>query len=208
MVNQSFIDNFKQTYPDITLVAVTKYTDVAGVQAFWHAGIRDFGENRADAFLTKQDALPEATWHFIGHLQTNKVKQVIDRIDLLHSLDRLSLAQEIQKRATKVVSCLIQVKTTSDEKFGMMVEEVDEFLRHVSTMDKIRVVGVMTMAELTTDTSIIQQSFQTAKQLQLQHQLAICSIGMSGDYKLAIEAGATHVRLGRILYQGDYNERI
>lgn len=203
MVNQTFINNFKQTYPEITVVAVTKYTDVAGVQAFWQAGIRDFGENRADAFLPKQQALPEATWHFIGHLQTNKVKQIIDHVDVLHSLDRYSLAVEIQKRATKVVPCMIQVKTTSDEKFGMMVDEVSDFLTQIADFDKIQVVGVMTMAEDTTDQARIAESFRQAKAIQLQYQLPYCSIGMSNDYQLAIEAGATHVRLGRILYQGD-----
>ncbi len=203
MVNQTFLDNFKQTYPDITVVAVTKYTDVSGVLAFWQAGVRDFGENRADAFLPKQQALPEATWHFIGHLQTNKVKQIIDHIDVLHSLDRYSLALEIQKRATKVISCMIQVKTTSDEKFGMMVDEVSDFMTQIANFDKIQVVGVMTMAEDTTDQQRIAQSFQIAKAIQLEHQWPYCSIGMSNDYPLAIEAGATHVRLGRILYQGD-----
>jgi pyridoxal phosphate enzyme (YggS family) len=203
MVNQTFLDNFRQTYPDITVVAVTKYTDVAGVLTFWQAGIRDFGENRADAFLPKQQALPEATWHFIGHLQTNKVKQIIDHVDVLHSLDRYSLAVEIQKRATKVVKCMIQVKTTSDEKFGMMVDEVSDFLTQIANFDKIQVVGVMTMAEDTTDQARIVESFQQAKAIQRQYQLSYCSIGMSNDYPLAIEAGATHVRLGRILYQGD-----
>jgi pyridoxal phosphate enzyme (YggS family) len=203
MVNQTFLDNFRQTYPDITVVAVTKYTDVAGVLAFWQAGIRDFGENRADAFLPKQQALPEATWHFIGHLQTNKVKQIIDHVDVLHSLDRYSLAVEIQKRATKVVKCMIQVKTTSDEKFGMMVDEVSDFLTQIAHFDKIQVVGVMTMAEDTTVQARIVESFQQAKAIQRQYHLPYCSIGMSNDYPLAIEAGATHVRLGRILYQGD-----
>ena len=203
MVNQAFIDNFKQTYPEITVVAVTKYTDISGVQAFWQAGIRDFGENRADAFLPKQQAFPDATWHFIGHLQTNKVKQIIDHVNVLHSLDRYSLAVEIQKRATKVIKCMIQVKTTSDEKFGMMVDEVSHFMTQIADFDKIQVVGVMTMAEDTTDQERIAQSFQQAKATQLQYQLPYCSIGMSNDYELAIQAGATHVRLGRILYQGD-----
>jgi len=131
------------------------------------------------------------------------VKPIIDHVDVLHSLDRYSLALEIQKRATKVVKCMIQVKTTSDEKFGMMVDEVSDFLSQIANFDKIQVVGVMTMAEDTTDQQRIAESFQLAKEIQIKYQLPYCSMGMSNDYPLAIAAGATHVRLGRILYQGD-----
>jgi pyridoxal phosphate enzyme (YggS family) len=203
MVQQTFIDEFQRNHPQVQLIAVTKYTDIAGVAQFVAAGVTHFGENRADAFVPKKLAFPTMTWHFIGHLQTNKVKQVIDHIDVLHSLDRLSLAIEIQKRATNVIPCFVQVKTTSDEKFGMMVNEVEPFLQAIALMDKIRVIGVMTMAEHTEDETLIRASFQQTKQLQLQHQLPSVSMGMSNDYRIAIEEGSTHVRLGRILYQGD-----
>ncbi len=203
MVEQAFINEFQQAYPHVQLIAVTKYTDIAGVAKFVQAGVTHFGENRADVFVQKKLAFPMMTWHFIGHLQTNKVKQVIDHIDVLHSLDRLSLAEEIQKRATKVIPCFVQVKTTTDEKFGMMVDEVPTFLNTIASMDKIQVIGVMTMAEHTTDETLIRTSFQQLKQLQVTHHLPSASMGMSNDYRIAIEEGATHVRLGRILYQGD-----
>lgn len=203
MVEQTFIDQFEQDYPHVQLIAVTKYTDIEGVAKFVQAGVTQFGENRADVFVQKKLAFPTLTWHFIGHLQTNKVKQVIDHIDMLHSLDRLSLAEEIQKRATKVIPCFVQVKTTSDEKFGMMVTDVGPFLAAVASMNHIKVVGFMTMAEHTTDTAMIRASFHQLKQLQLKYQLPSVSMGMSNDYLIAIEEGSTHVRLGRILYQGD-----
>jgi pyridoxal phosphate enzyme (YggS family) len=203
MVQQTFIDEFQRNHPQVQLIAVTKYTDIAGVAQFVAAGVTHFGENRADAFVPKKLAFPSMTWHFIGHLQTNKVKQVIDHIDVLHSLDRVSLAKEIQSRATKVIPCFIQVKTTTDEKFGMMVEEVESFLQTIASMDKIRVIGFMTMAEHTDDERLIRASFQQVKQLQSTYQLPYASMGMSNDYRIAIEEGTTHVRLGRILYQGD-----
>jgi len=203
MVKQTVIDEFNEQYPHVQLIAVTKYTDVSGVAAFVQAGVSHFGENRADSFLTKKLAFPTMTWHFIGHLQTNKVKQVIDHIDVLHSLDRMSLAKEIQQRATTIVPCFIQVKTTTDEKFGMILEEVGPFMDAVRSMDKIQVIGFMTMAEHTTDERLIRASFAQLKQLQQTYALPYLSMGMSNDYRIAIDEGATHVRLGRILYQGD-----
>jgi len=113
------------------------------------------------------------------------------------------LAQEIQKRASKTVPCFLQVKTTSDEKFGMMVEDVPGFLDALASMDRIEVIGFMTMAEFTNDADVIRQSFQTCKHLQERYGLPYLSMGMSADYPIAIEEGATHVRIGQLLYQGE-----
>ena len=208
MVNKAFIDEFTTTHPDVTVIAVTKYTDISGVQAFVEAGMTHFGENRASALISKQPHYPALTWHFIGHLQTNKVKQVLPFINVLHSLDRLSLAEEIEKRSTRVLDCFIQVKTTQDEKYGCALTEVDGFITKVQTMSHINIIGFMTMAALDASEEDIKESFRIVKSLQDQYGFPYLSIGMSNDYKIAISMGATHVRLGRILYEGDVHESV
>jgi len=208
MVNQAFIDAFTTKHPDVTVIAVTKYTDIAGVQAFVDAGMMHFGENRAEALIKKQPVFPDKIWHFIGHLQTNKVKQVLPYINVLHSLDRVSLAEEIEKRATRVLDCFIQVKTTQDEKYGCSIDDVDQFFTYVSSMSKIKIVGFMTMAALNANDEDIQRSFRIVKELQQRYGLPYLSIGMSNDYEIAVTMGATHVRLGRILYEGEVHESV
>ncbi|MFD3448058.1 YggS family pyridoxal phosphate-dependent enzyme [Microbacteriaceae bacterium 4G12] len=194
---------------DITLVAVTKTVGIEKTKEVLAAGIHHLGENRNEGFLPKYDELgQEATWHFIGSIQTRKVKEIIDKIDYLHSLDRLSLASEIQKRASKTVACFVQVKTSKEEsKQGLMPEEVLSFIKELANFDKINVVGLMTMAPYTTDEKQIRTCFQTLKKLQqdvqnLHMTHAPCtelSMGMSNDYTIAIEEGATYLRLGTIL---------
>lgn len=208
MVNKAFIDEFATKYPTVTLIAVSKYTDIQGVEHFVDAGLTDFGENRSHALLSKAPQFPNQTWHFIGHLQTNKVKQILPYIDVLHSLDRLSLAVEIEKRATKVLECFIQVKTTEDDKYGCALDEVDELISNISTMSHIKLVGFMTMAALNASDDEIRTSFGTVRELKEKYNVTYLSIGMSNDYKIAIEMGATHVRLGRILYEGDVHEPV
>jgi len=206
MVNKAFIEEFKQRYPDVALIAVTKYTDIAGVKAFVDAGMTDFGENRAEALQEKQSAFPTVTWHFIGHLQTNKVKLVLPHVNVLHSLDRISLALEIEKRAITPLDCFVQVKTTTDDKYGCALEDVDDLLESLKPLTKIRVIGFMTMAALHSTESEIKASFETIKNLQLKYPFPYTSMGMSDDYKVALTLGSTHVRLGRILYEGEANE--
>ena len=208
MVEQAFIDDFKRQHPNVCLIAVTKYTDLEGVKAFAEAGITDFGENRADAIRIKQPEFPEATWHFIGHLQTNKVKQVLTHINVLHSLDRLTLALEIEKRAVKPLPCFIQVKTTSDDKYGCDPSEVDALIKQVQQLSKITVIGFMTMAAQHASDEEISESFQQLQALQQKYQFPYLSMGMSDDYKIATRYGATHVRLGRILYKGEVYESL
>jgi PLP dependent protein len=208
MVNQAFIDAFTTKHPDVTVIAVTKYTDIAGVQAFVDAGMMHFGENRADALITKQPVFPDKTWHFIGHLQTNKVKQVLPYINVLHSLDRVSLADEIEKRATHVLDCFIQVKTTHDEKYGCSIDDVEDLITRVSSMANINIIGFMTMAALHASVEEIKASFRIVKELQKHYGFPYLSIGMSNDYEIAIAMGATHVRLGRILYEGEVHESV
>ena len=194
---------------NITIVGVTKYVDALVADELRASGIVNLGENRADVFLEKYNEIGEdVTWHFIGTLQTRKVRDVINKIEYLHSLDRLSLAEEINKRADKKVKCFVQVNTSEEEsKHGLAKDDVIEFIRQISVYDKIEVVGLMTMAPDIDDEMVLRSCFselrrlqQEVKNLSLGH--APCtelSMGMTNDYKMAIEEGATFVRLGRCL---------
>ncbi|MEI4831110.1 YggS family pyridoxal phosphate-dependent enzyme [Bacillus sp. FJAT-53711] len=194
---------------EITLVAVTKTVGIEKTTDVLQAGLVHLGENRNEGFLQKYEHFGnKATWHFIGSLQTRKVKEIVNEIDYLHSLDRLSLAKEIQKRATKSIRCFVQVKTSEEEsKQGIAIDETIEFIHNLQQLDKIEVVGLMTMAPYTDDEMQIRSCFQMLRKLQKQVQdlklsYAPCtelSMGMSNDYTIAIEEGATFIRLGTIL---------
>ncbi|WP_170006962.1 YggS family pyridoxal phosphate-dependent enzyme [Bacillus fonticola] len=194
---------------DVNIVAVTKYVSVERTKEAYEAGIKHLAENRDEGFIQKIQALgTEPTWHFIGSLQSRKVKMVIDSIDMLHSLDRLSLAKEIQKRSTRVVPCFLQVKTTDEAtKHGLAIHELDAFVKALAEMDKISIVGVMTMAPVGGDEEAIRRSFRLAREIKESIQqknlpYAPCnelSMGMSGDFELAIEEGSTYIRIGSSL---------
>ena len=220
----SIRDNIQQIYNDIikacqeakrdvkevTIVGVTKYVDSRVANMLMNNGITHLGENRPDVFLQKYDEMKATvTWHFIGTLQTRKVRNVINKIDYLHSLDRLSLAEEINKRADKKVKCFVQVNTSEEaSKHGLKKHDVVDFIHHISIYDKIEVVGLMTMAPNSDDDLVIRSCFSELRRLQKEIQNlslpgAPClelSMGMTNDYKLAICEGATFVRLGRCLY--------
>ncbi|MBY0598407.1 YggS family pyridoxal phosphate-dependent enzyme [Bacillus bingmayongensis] len=194
---------------EVKLVAVTKTVGIEKTNEVIEAGLTDLGENRTAGFLQKYEHFgSKVNWHFIGSLQTRKVKEIINEIDYLHSLDRISLAKEIQKRATKTVRCFVQVKTSSEEsKQGIPAEETIAFIRALQEFDKIEVVGLMTMAPFTEEEAEIRHCFKELRELQKQVQglglsYAPCkelSMGMSNDYTIAIEEGATYIRLGTIL---------
>ncbi|MBO1624874.1 YggS family pyridoxal phosphate-dependent enzyme [Bacillus arachidis] len=194
---------------EIKLVAVTKTVGIEKTNEVIEAGLTDLGENRNEGLLQKYEHFgSKVNWHFIGSLQTRKVKEIIDKVDYLHSLDRISLAKEIQKRATKQVRCFVQVKTSSEEsKQGIAAEETIAFIRALQEFDKIEVVGLMTMAPFTEEEAEIRHCFKVLRGVQKQVQElelsnAPCeelSMGMSNDYTIAIEEGATYIRLGTIL---------
>ncbi|EZP77961.1 alanine racemase domain-containing protein [Parageobacillus genomosp. 1] len=194
---------------DISIVAVTKYVSVERAREALEAGITDLGENRDDGLLQKYSVLGDkATWHFIGTLQSRKVKNIIDKVDYIHSLDRLSLAKEIEKRATKPVKCFVQVNVSGEAtKHGLAVDEVIPFIEQLRDFSHIQVVGLMTMAPYTDDEAVLRSCFRQLKLLQenvqaLQIANAPCtelSMGMSNDYVIAIEEGATFIRLGTSL---------
>ncbi|MER1989499.1 MAG: YggS family pyridoxal phosphate-dependent enzyme [Solibacillus isronensis] len=193
----------------VQIIAVTKEVDVNRTEEAIEAGLVHLGENRPEGLLNKLDSIDSAvSWHYIGSLQTRKVKQVIDQIDYLHSLDRLSLAEEIEKRATKRVKCFLQVNVSGEEsKHGLTKEQALAFVKQLEQFSKIEVVGLMTMAPFTEDETMIRQVFKQLKQLQQEvSQLNIpnvpcteLSMGMSNDYEIAVEEGATFVRIGTAL---------
>lgn len=196
----------------VTVVAVSKYLDVQTTQALINTGVRHLGENRVDKFLDKLEQLktPDLTWHFIGSLQRRKVKEVINHIDYFHGLDSLALAQEIQKRATKVVKCFLQVNISGEEsKHGFAPSELWEVLPAIAELDKIEVVGLMTMAPFEASPDQLHQIFAETRQLRDQLQdkqlknmpLTELSMGMSGDFAIAIQEGASFVRIGSLFFE-------
>jgi len=194
---------------DVNIVAVTKSVSVQRAQEAVNAGLHHLGENRPEGLQDKKEAIQSnATWHFIGSLQSRKVKQVIDKIDVLHSLDRISLAEEIQKRANKTVDCFVQVNVSGEEaKHGISIDDIDSFITALIPYDKIRVIGLMTMAPNTENEQVVRSVFSRLKDAQQniaqnKYPYAPCtelSMGMSNDYVIAIEEGATYVRIGTAL---------
>lgn len=194
---------------DIKIVAVTKYVSTERAMEAVEAGIVDLGENRDDGLLAKWEVLRDKpTWHYIGSLQSRKVKNIIDKVDYIHSLDRISLAEEINKRADKQMNCFIQVNVSGEEsKQGLEPKELYEFVRKMKEYPKIRISGLMTMAPFTSDERVLRTCFQKLKELQVEIQnmkldYAPCdelSMGMSNDYEIAVEEGATMVRIGTAL---------
>ena len=209
---QANIDQAKKranALQQVHIVAVTKEVDVARTQEALEAGLVHLGENRPEGLHTKLEHIKMgAEWHYIGSLQTRKVKQVINNIDYLHSLDRISLADEIEKRAEKKVKCFIQANVSGEEsKHGLSKEEVIAFVKQLVSYTKIEVIGLMTMAPNTEDETVIRNVFRELKKLQqeviaLQLENVPCtelSMGMSNDYEIAVEEGATFVRIGTAL---------
>ncbi|HAM82167.1 YggS family pyridoxal phosphate-dependent enzyme [Ornithinibacillus bavariensis] len=195
-----------RNFEEITIIGVTKYVTIERTREALQSGIINLGENRLEGFREKyQHFGNEATWHFIGSLQTRKVKDIIEKIDYLHSLDRLSLAEEIEKRAQKPVKCFVQVNVSGEEsKHGLKPNEVMSFINDIAHLTKISVVGLMTMAPNTDDKELLHNVFRElrilrdkVKESKLQHApCEFLSMGMSNDYPIAIEEGATHVRIG------------
>ncbi|CAM3086305.1 YggS family pyridoxal phosphate-dependent enzyme [Filibacter tadaridae] len=201
---------------EITVVAVTKQVTATHASKVLEANIVNLGENRAEELLNKQQKIQtKAVWHFIGNVQSRKVKDIVDTTDYLHSVDKLSIAKEIQKRASRTLECFIQVNVSGEEtKSGVTPNELQNFVNELGAFDKIRVVGLMTMAPFTEDSDLIRSVFRSLRELrdkiaaqQLPH--APCnglSMGMSNDYIIAIEEGATHVRIGTALVGAESEE--
>ncbi len=204
------IKEFIKTIPNsITLVAASKYGNVDDIRCLYSAGINNFGENRVDSFLSKYESLKDLniSWHFIGHLQRNKAKEVVDKIDYLHSLDSLELAKLINEYRTAPLNCFIEVSINLEEnKNGVPYYQAEEFIKECLKYPNINIVGLMMMAVASSNEESLHQQFRKLKELQeaiskdLNISIPFLSMGMSDDYLIAIEEGATHIRLGRILF--------
>lgn len=196
----------------VNVIAVTKYVDVATTEALVKTGIQHIGENRVDKFLEKYQALKEyeLTWHLIGSLQRRKVKDVINFVDYFHALDSVKLAQEIQKRAEHPIKCFLQVNISGEEsKHGFAPDELDDVLVEIAQLDKIEIVGLMTMAPFEASQEELQDIFSKTHQLQKQLEkkqlknmpFSELSMGMSRDFEVAIANGATYVRIGTSFFK-------
>ena len=194
---------------EVKLVAVTKTVGIEEVRQAVAFGINDFGENRVQDAAPKVAALPEARWHFIGHLQSNKVKDVLPFYSLSHSLDRPSLAAALQSTAEsleKTVDVLVQVNVAGEErKFGLEPSALADFLGYLNSLERIRVCGLMTMAPFVDDPEAVRPVFRRLRELRDLYAtsgngLNELSMGMTNDYKVAVEEGATIVRIGSALF--------
>ena len=200
---------------NIVLVAVSKTKPVEDILELYNLGHRDFGENYVQELIDKEAVLPkDIRWHFIGHLQTNKVKLIAPFVQLIHGADSLKLLREINKEGEKnnrVIDCLLQVHIAQEEtKFGLDEEELNELMCHFADepMKNVRVIGLMGMASFTNDTIKVRNEFRKLKELFNHHakpetrnqKLEILSMGMSSDYKIAIEEGSNMVRIGSLLF--------
>lgn len=196
----------------VNVIAVTKYVDVATTEALVKTGIQHIGENRVDKFLEKYQALKEydLTWHLIGSLQRRKVKDVINLVDYFHALDSVKLAQEIQKRAEHPIKCFLQVNISGEEsKHGFAPDELDDVLAEIAQLDRIEIVGLMTMAPFEASQEELQDIFSKTHQLQKQLEkkqlknmpFSELSMGMSRDFEVAIANGATYVRIGTSFFK-------
>ncbi|GAE04276.1 YggS family pyridoxal phosphate-dependent enzyme [Paenibacillus sp. JCM 10914] len=197
---------------DVHVIAVTKYVSLDMTASVLEHGLHHIGENRWQDAQAKWDALgSQGDWHFIGHLQTNKVREVIDKFRYIHSLDRISLARELEKRAAALnlqVSAFLQVNISGEEsKYGMPPEAAASFLKEINSLSHVKVIGLMTMAPYESSAEMTRPVFRGLRQLrdELNEQaltaepLTELSMGMSNDFEVAIEEGATWVRLGSIL---------
>ncbi|MBS5045630.1 MAG: YggS family pyridoxal phosphate-dependent enzyme [Streptococcus parasanguinis] len=196
----------------VNVIAVTKYVDIATTEALVKTGIQHIGENRVDKFLEKYQALKDydLTWHLIGSLQRRKVRDVINLVDYFHALDSVKLAQEIQKRAEHPIKCFLQVNISGEEsKHGFAPDELDDVLAEIAQLDKIEIVGLMTMAPFEASQEELQDIFLKTHQLQKQLEkkqlknmpFSELSMGMSRDFEVAIANGATYVRIGTSFFK-------
>ena len=206
---------------DVLLIAVSKTKPEEDIKKLYDIGVRDFGENKVQELCSKYENLPkDIKWHLIGHLQRNKVKYIVDKVHLIHSVDSVRLAEEIQNEAVKknvIVNILVQVNVASeDSKFGLDTGETEEIVREISRMSNIRIQGLMTIAPFVENGEENREIFKKLKQLSVDIgrknidnvSMNVLSMGMSGDYIVAIEEGATMVRVGTSIFgERNYNRQ-
>jgi len=212
LINETCL-KVKRNPEEVKVIGVTKYVSTERAVEALEAGIINLGENRDEGLLKKWEVLRDKpSWHYIGSLQTRKVKNIINIVEYIHSLDRISLAEEINKRAGHKIKCLVQVNVSGEEsKHGLRPEEALVFIESLRKFENISVEGFMTMAPLTNDENQIRACFRKLRELRdqvqaLELEYAPCkelSMGMSNDYAIAIEEGSTMVRIGTALVGED-----
>ncbi|OGO78359.1 MAG: YggS family pyridoxal phosphate enzyme [Clostridiales bacterium GWB2_37_7] len=218
-INQ-ICQSYGRNAEDITLIAVTKTVDTDKINYAVGCGIANLGENKVQEIMDKYDAVDRnVKWHLIGHLQTNKVKYIIDKVELIHSVDSIKLAEEINKRAEKnnlIKDVLVQINVAEeDTKFGIDLEQAVDFVKSISEFENIRVKGLMTIAPYDLDPEGVRPVFRQLKkkfdelaQMNLPNtDLKHLSMGMSNDYKVAIEEGSNMIRIGTAIFgKRNYNK--
>jgi pyridoxal phosphate enzyme (YggS family) len=202
-----------QINSNVTIVAVSKTKSIADLQEAYDTGVRDFGENYVQELVDKYEALPkDIRWHFIGHLQTNKVKYIAPFVHLIHGVDSEKLLIEINKQGEKLnkkISCLLQIYIAKEEtKFGLDEVELENIIQKLPQLPFVQISGMMGMASFSSDSQIVKNEFDALKQLFNKYSTSITdnfkmetlSMGMSGDYKMAISCGSNMVRIGSMLF--------
>lgn len=210
MIKKRLESFYQELGKDISLVAVSKTKTIEDIMSAYNSGQRLFGENRVQELTNKYSNLPkDIKWNMIGNLQSNKVKYIASFVDLIHSLDSLKLAREINKQAEKnnrVIDCLVQIKISKEEtKHGVSFENFDEFYKNVKSLKFINITGLMGMASFTDDKNLIKDEFKSIsllyKKLKLvDKNIKYLSIGMSNDYNLAINEGGNMIRIGSKIF--------
>lgn len=218
------LHNLRQTLPDgCRLIAVSKTQPVSAIEEAYAAGQRVFGENKAQELVPKYEALPkDIEWHMIGHLQSNKVKYIAPFVHLIHSVDSFKLLEEINKQGTRCkrkIACLLQVHIATEEtKFGFSSDELKELIHSgkIGALDSIQIVGLMGMASFTEDKALVRKEFKQLREvfeslkninLPANIKMTELSMGMSGDYSIAIEEGSTMIRVGTAIFgRRNYNQ--
>lgn len=209
---QSNLSNIRKHIPiNVDLVCVSKFHPSDSILEAYYAGERIFGESKVQELCTKYETLPkDIQWHFIGHLQSNKVKYIVPFVELIHGVDSIKLLSEIDKQAAKVgkkVNCLLQVHIAAEEtKFGFSPEEITTALKEAGEFENVQIRGLMGMATFTNDSNQVKSEFRVLKTIfdKLKSdsgpEFSVLSMGMSDDFRLAIEEGSTMVRIGSSIF--------
>ena len=211
--------NAGRSRDEVTLIAVSKTKPVEMLQEIYDENIRDFGENKVQELCDKFDILPKnIRWHMIGHLQRNKVKYLVGKVQLIHSVDSLRLAEQIEKefaKADEIANVLIEVNMAQEEsKFGITSQETEELIREIAKLPHVRIQGLMTIAPFTDNPETNRVYFKNMKKLSVDINnknidnvnMNVLSMGMTGDYQVAVEEGATMVRVGTGIFgERNYN---
>ena len=210
MIKKRLESFYQELGEDISLVAVSKTKTIEDIMSAYNSGQRLFGENRVQELTDKYSNLPkDIKWNMIGNLQSNKVKYIASFVDLIHSLDSLKLAKEINKQGEKnnrVIDCLVQIKISKEEtKHGVSFDNFDEFYKNVKSLKFINIAGLMGMASFTDDKNLIKDEFKSISLLYKKLKLVdknfkYLSIGMSNDYNLAINEGGNMIRIGSKIF--------